>query len=353
MRAVVAHGLFLLAAGAYAAHVWLDRATPRGDAPVLLDAEIDELESAEYRWPLGSTRVLREGEGKGRVYVVTLTHRFDPAAEARKSAAMGDPKNRLAIKSGKDPKEIEAAAVAAAPAGELVTESKTFPPGLFPIATIQKLTPFRARRSLGGQDAAAIAGMGLDAPQRGLVVAAAGERLEFEIGNETYGGQAFYARKPGDDEVFLLDADFVRTLETTPRAMMDSRIVTVALSDVTALTLEAGGRRAEFVHRNKDQFRVRHFAPRGDPARRVEALDALMSSFVGLKTLEFREAPPASPALATVIYEREDAPPYAVSVHRREAGEGYVMRAGRWTAEVGEAEGRTVLEQVRAALTSG
>ena len=73
MRSALLHGLFMLAAAALASYVWIDRWTPHGDLPVLLDAGVDELTRAMYRWPSGETQVLREGEGKGRVYVASIS----------------------------------------------------------------------------------------------------------------------------------------------------------------------------------------------------------------------------------------------------------------------------------------
>lgn len=353
MRAALLHGLFMLAAAGLAAWVWADRWTPRGDAPVLLQAEIDDLAAVTYRWPLGETRVVREGEGKTRVYVVTVTHSYDPAAEKRKADALADPKNRLAIKTGTDPKAIEKAAVDAAPPGPLVTETRTFPPGMFSIAAIQKVTPFRARRSLGPTGADQLAVMGLTAPQRSLNVSARGRELALDVGHETYGGQAYYARSRDSDEVFLLDAEVVRSLETTPRNMMDSRIVAVPLSDVTGLELEFEGRRAEFVHRNKDQFRGRFFAPKDAPDRRSEPVDGLNSTFVGLKAAEFLTIAPPGQELALIRFLRGGDEPHEVRVLRNTDGSGYTIRSGRWIAAISETDARKILEEVRAALPAG
>jgi hypothetical protein len=350
MKAAAYHALFLLGCALFAAYIWAERATPRGALPVLLEAGIDDLDSITYRWPHGETRILREGEDKARVYVVTITHEYDPAAEKRKAAAMSDPKNRLAIKTGKDPKEIEAAAVAAAAPEPLVKETKTFPPGLFSIATIQKLTPFRARRSLGDIPADELAAMGLVSPQRSLAITAGRRELELELGNETYGGQAYYAKPPGQDEVFLVDAEIVRTFETQPRNMMDSRIVTVPLSDVVGLEIEVAGRKAEFVHRNKDQFRARFFAPRATPESKSEAVDGLMSTFVGLKASEFLEKAPEGEEQVLIRYLRDGAPPHDVRLYKQKDQSGYTIRSGRWVADISEADGRKILEEARAAL---
>lgn len=353
MRSALLHGLFMLAAGALAAWIWVDRWTPRGDAPVLLQAEIDELASITFRWPQGETRVTREGEDKARVYVVTLTRSYDPAAEARVAKAMADPQTRLALKAGKDPKEIEAAALAAAPPAPPVTETKTFPPGLFPIAAIQKLTPFRARRSLGTSGPEQLAAMGLATPQRALTIVARGRELALDIGHETYGGQAYYARARGDDEVFLIDAETVRTFETTPRNMMDSRIVAVPLSDVTGLEIEFDGRRAEFVHRHKDQFRARFFAPADAPEQKSEPVEGLNSTFVGLKAAEFLAVAPPGQELAVIRFLRGSVEPHEVRVLRNADGSGYTIRSGRWIAALSETDARKILEEVRAALPAG
>jgi hypothetical protein len=350
MRAAAYHALFLVASALFAAYIWAERATPRGALPVLLEAGIDDMDSITYRWPHGETHVAREGEDKARVYVVTLTHEYDPGAEKRKAAAMSDPKNRLAIKTGKDAREIEAEAVAAAPPEPLVKETRTFPPGLFSIATIQKLTPFRARRSLGDIAADELAAMGLAKPQRSLAITAGRRELKLDLGNETYGGQAYYARQPGQDEVFLIDAEIVRTFETQPRNMMDSRIVTVPMSDVTGLEIEVAGRKAEFVHRNKDQFRARFFAPKDAPDAKSEAVDGLMSTFVGLKAAEFLSREPEGDELVLIRYLRDGAPPHDVRLYKKRDESGYTIRSGRWVAEIGEADGRKILEEARAAL---
>jgi len=349
MRSALLHGLFMLAAAALASYVWLDRWTPRGELPVLLEADVDELQTATYRWPNGTTQVLREGKGKARVYVITLTHSFDAAADKRATEAMSDPKNRLAMKTGADPAQIEKAAREAVAPGPLAVETLTFPPGLFSIASIQKLTPLRARRGLGELPAAEIKDMGLDSARRSLSVSARGRTLVLDVGNETFGGQAYYARSQADNSVYLLDAELVRVFETTPRAMMDPRIVTVPLSDVVGLVLEMDGRRSEFVQKNKDQFRARYFARKDDPEKKAEAVDGLNSTFVGLKAAEFLAVAPVGKVLASIRFLREGAEPHEVRVQQNDAG-GYTIISGRWIAPLPEADARKILEEVRAAL---
>jgi hypothetical protein len=349
MRSALLHFLFMLAAAALASYVWLDRWTPRGDLPVLLEADVDELQSATYRWPNGTTQVVREGKGKARTYVVTLTHSFDAAADQRAAAAMSDPKNRLAMKTGTDPAQVEKTAREAEKPGPLSVETLTFPPGLFSIASIQKLTPLRARRGLGDMPADEIRNMGLAPSQRSLAVSARGRTLALDIGNETFGGQAFYARSQADGGVYLLDAELVRAFETTPRAMMDPRIVTVPLSDVTGLVLEMDGRKSEFVQKNKDQFRARYFVRKDDPEKKAEAVDGLNSTFVGLKAAEFLAAAPPGKVLATIRFLRDGAEPHEVRLQQDAAGT-YTILSGRWIAPLPEADARKILEEVRAAL---
>lgn len=349
MRSAIAHFVFLLAAAALASYVWIDRWTPRGDLPVLLDAGIDDLVSAKYHWPNGDTQVLREGEGKGRVYVVTVSRTYDPAAEARVSQALNSPDNRLKFKTGSaTPESVEKAARAAAPPGPLATESKTFPPGLFPIASIQKLTPLRARRALEVSEGE-LAGMGLAPAQRSLELDAGSRELALDIGNETFGGQAFYARSRKDGSVYLLDAELIRTLETTPAAMMDPRIVAVPLSDVTGLELEIDGKKSSYIQKNKDQFRARYFARAETPEKKSEAVDNLNSSFVALKAPEFLASAPEGQVLCTIRFLREDAPPHEVRIQQNADG-SYTIFSGRWIAALPEADARKILEEVRAAL---
>lgn len=350
MRSALLHGLFMCAAAALASYVWIDRWTPRGDWPVLLAADVDELLSVTYRWPNGSTLVTREGKGKARVYVVTLTRSYDPAAEQRAAAAMNDPKNRLAMKTGADPKQIEKAAIDSAPAGALSIETLTFPPGLFSIAGIQKLTPLRARRGLGDIGADERKTMGLESPQRSLTVSARNREVTLDIGNETFGGQAYYAKPRGGNDVYLIDAELIRTFETTPRSMMDSRIVTVPLSDVVGLELEIDGRKAEFVQKNKDQFRARFFTRKGDPEKKSEAVDGLNSTFVGLKASEFLAVAPPGTVQAVIRFLRDGAEPHEVRVQRNDDGSGFTIVSGRWIASLPEADARKILEEIRAAL---
>lgn len=350
MRSALLHGLFMLAAAALASYVWIDRWTPHGDLPVLLAAEVDELASVSYRWPNGTTVVTREGTGKARVYVVTLSRRFDPAAERRVAEAMNDPKSRVAMKTGSDPAQIEKAAIDAAPPGPLSTETLTFPPGLFAIAGIQKLTPLRARRGLGEISADESKAMGLDSAQRSLTVVAGSRQLTLDVGNETFGGQAYYARSQADGNVYLLDAELVRTFESTPGAMIDSRVVTVPLSDVVGLELEMDGRKSEFVQKNKDQFRARFFARKGEPDKKFDPLEGLNSTFVGLKASRFLAAAPAGKVLATIRFLRDGAGPHEVRVQQNDDGGGYTVISGRWIAPLPEADARKILEEVRAAM---
>ncbi len=336
-RSVIFHSVFLLLSVAWAAHVWTYKPLVRGERPKLFAAQADELQRVEYRWATGQVVLKPLGPVEGRTYRVSFTGEFDRQAVAK--PARVDPRTKQPVASPEPTVE----------AGPVPVVSETFPAGQFVAGVIKKLTPLHARRSLGEVDAVRLTEMGLDQPSRHLSVEAGGKILKLDIGGKTFGGQANYAREPGQSEVFLLDAEFVRTLEATPPQLMESRIVATPPADVLAMDVEIDGQLARFLHRNRSQFRQRHFVQRDQPTTTVDAASTFLTSLRTAHTKRWSEAgTPSGEALLTVRLQRDDQDPLDLRLFALLDGPGFLVESGPWFAELPAEVGGKLLEEARA-----
>jgi hypothetical protein len=333
------HGALVIVAASLAWWAWHDDepALKEGSGPVLADIEAKDLESVEYKWPDGDITVTPREDGEDLLWTASLVHEVTEQPEK---------------KAGPEPAADAGPAAdgGAAPVPEPVKQTVTdrFPGGRMLVRSVEKLAPLKARRSLGKVEADRLPKMGLDAPERKLVVRARGKTYTFDVGDATYGNQARYVRLEGKDEVLLLEAAAVRGFEGKVSRLMEPRLAPFSIDDVTGFAVKVGEREAAFDHKDRDQPKLRHFVVRGSEDERSEEAQGLMATLRGLRAREYVEPAKVEGLVrvGSLAIARDKAPAIEVVVY--EADDGYFVQVGPWVGLVPPSRGKNLVEDMTA-----
>lgn len=169
---------------------------------------------------------------------------------------------------------------------------------------LEELAGLEALRSLGRLDADAVASAGLDAPKRRLELRARDTTHALELGGRTNGARDFYARRPGEAEVFLLRGRTITDLEAPEARYMQRRVRAARLRDVGGLNLTAGERSREAIHKNRLSPGDAYWAWADAPDTVAEALGSWITKLERLSVQDFLTEPERFEAATPVLRVR-------------------------------------------------
>lgn len=318
--------------------VWTGKPDDRNEQPVVVAIDPADVVSVSYSWPEGENKLLPEGKGSDRSVLVQSAVDVKKPASKPSSAPASQPSSQPVSQPASAPAERERA---------------QFPAGGSTLKALEALAPLKALRALGEVDAARLPQMGLTTPQRTLTVEAGGKSYTLDIGDTTYGGQGRYARLRGKPEVYLIANATVLGLEGPAPRLMEWRLLPAELEHIVSVDVKSGGRGGSFVQVERAQESKRHFAPATAPGERSDEATNLMGKLRALRASKYLTEPPvpgsATEAAAFAI-KLDNGAPLTLQVFERTDGKGYSVRAGRWLAEVAEAQARELVEGATAAL---
>jgi hypothetical protein len=334
---LVFHAVLLVVCAGAAWWAWHDDepALKEGSGPVLADIEASDIEEIEYRWPDGELVITPARDGEDLRWVASLLHekKQKPAPQPVTDGDAG-------------PEADGGAEPAPEPAAKMVTSR--FPGGRQLVRSVEKLAPLKARRTLGVVAADRLPKMGLDAPERKLIVRARGKAYTFDVGDGTYGDQSRYVRLTGRDDVLLIENAAVRGFEGKVSRLMEARVLPIPLDSVTGFTVQVGDRQAAFDHKERDQPKLRHFVVRGTKEERSEEAQGLLATLRGLRAREYvdEQALAGLARVGKMRIERDKADPVDVGVF--EAPDGYFVQAGPWIGAVPSSRGKNLVDDMTA-----
>lgn len=291
---------------------------------ILLDAEKGAVTELTYAWPKGKSVVAVSG-GAGRSVVVDVDRELaDPKKDAKD-----------AKKDDKKPDGAEAApdAIAAPPAREVAR----FPGGKTVVTAIEALEPLKTKRTLGVVDAAQLAPMGLAPPERTLTIKTPKKTLVLELGEASYGAQGRYARVQGESIVHLIDTAIVTGLEGGADTLLEKRLITTELEDITGFSVKAGDKQLAYAHQNRDQPTTRFFAKRDDVQAKDEPAGKLMTTLRNLRGQALFDSAKNEGVLADVVVAvvvDTEAGAVRVDVVARNDGDACVAKVGPWAYDL-------------------
>lgn len=353
-RTLIAHALACLFAVFFAWRM-AHRVVEKQGGPssrVLLDAAKGDVVSIEYKWARGTSKLTSTGAEKNRVVIVDLAREIEPPKEKKpKKDAKGDagPEANDAVDAGTD--------VSAAPV-EKKREDARFLAGKTVMNGVEALEPLKTRRTLGIVDAARLKAMGLDAPERALVVTTKnGKKLELEIGESSYGGQGRYARVKGEQEVHLLESVIATGFEGAADTMMEKKPLTVAVEDITGYDVRFGDKQGAYVHKDREQSAKRKLVPKDNLESTADEPGKVLTTLRNLRggKLVTDESVVGSAVASFKVDVVDKADPIVIELHERVDGAGHVVRAtvakgSAWTWEITETQGKEILEDLEALL---
>lgn len=332
---------------------------------ILLDAAKGDVVSVEYKWKRGSSKVTSSGSDKERIVVVDLAREIEPPKDKDKDKA----KEKEKDKSKKDDARGDAgpeatdpdAGVADAPADvpvEKKREEARFPAGKTVMNGIEALEPLKTRRTLGKVDAARLKAMGLDAPERFLVVTTkSGRKIELELGESSYGAQGRYARVKGEDDVHLLESAVATAFEGAADTMMEKKPLALGVEDIAGYDVRFGDKQGAYVHKDREQSAKRKFVPKEDLSSTADEPGKLMTTLRNLRgsKLVADEGVVGSAVASFKVEVVDRKEPIVIELHERIDGNGHVVRATyakgvAWSWEVTETQGKELLEDLEALL---
>lgn len=297
-------------------------------AVVLLDAAPGDVVSIGYTWDTGSTKTTVSGGAKNRSAVVELDREIPKKAPPKKKDDHG--------------KDVDAAPEAIANDAPPEHERATLPGGKNLLTAIEALEPLKTKRTLGVVDDARLEAMGLSGlkkPLRTLTITTKKKTLELELGEASYGAQGRYARVKGDNVVHLIDAAIASGLEGGVDTLLEKRLLTTDLENITGFTVRSADKNGAWLHVDKDQPTTRFFAKRDDPTSKDEPAGKLMTTLRNLRGNKLFDAAAKPEALGSVVVSFVvDTVFGAVTVDIVERTDGEaearVARVGRWVYEL-------------------
>lgn len=328
----------------------------------LLDAAKGDVVSVEYKWARGTSKVTSTGAEKNRVVVVDLAREIEPPKDKDKDKKDKDKKDK---DKKKDDAKTDAGPESVADAGpsdaseapvEKKREEARFPAGKTVMNGVEALEPLKTRRTLGVVDAARLKSMGLDAPERFLVVTTKnGKTLELEIGESSYGGQGRYARVKGEQDVHLLESVIATGFEGAADTMMEKKPLPLAVEDIAGYDVRFGDKSAAFVHKDREQSAKRKFVPKDNLESSADEPGKLMTTLRNLRggKLVADESMVGSAVASFKVDVVDKQEPIVIELHERVDGAGHVVRAtvskgNAWAWEISETQGKELLEDLEA-----
>lgn len=357
-RTLLANAVLLVVGLGLALSVWLGEETSQRASIKLLDLASDQIRAVAYSWPDGSLQLTPRGSGKQlRMDAILNTLEQPPVQPTSAPSSRPAPDAGLLddagtrADSGQDTATRNSADKT--PTAEPVRRTATFPAGDSVLRAIDKLTPLEALRDLGSIPDERLAKVGLISPRRVLVITTTTGEHRLEIGEKTYGAEGRYARLAGESAIYLVTNSLVTGLEGTAERLMEWRLVPHDLEQVAGFDLAIAGQSKSFHQVDRDQpTRARFVAP-GQPDLAIDAAMEVFKQLRGLRALRYFDQPPApgttAEAVAFTVHLGE-AEPLVVVLYENSDGSGYLVKAGRWLAEVGTPQARQLVEDATALL---
>ncbi len=336
-RSLIVNAVFMLVALGIAYGVWTAGKPSKVDKPTLVELDADAITGITYTWPEGRTELTPEGEGEARSYLVQL-EREDRSA--KKTAAKPSP--------SEDGGVVEDGG-AAVPEPKPARVRSRFPAGASVQQAVAKLAPLQALRSLGTWETERLEKMGLTAPERILEVQAGARSFVLELGAKTYGAQGHYAQLRGKPEVYLVPTALVNGFEGSQSRLMEWRLMPARPEEIVEVGLRQGTRLQRLLHIDREQPAKRHYALASAPEQKSEEAAGLVNRLRGLRASKYRSEEPAPDSISEVAgftVQRADSPPVELTLYELADGSGYLVRSGRWLAEVNAAQASGLVEDL-------
>ena len=154
--------------------------------------------------------------------------------------------------------------------------------------TLESYTKFEALRSLGRLAGPTLNLTKLGTSQQKLEFKTRqGGYTRFDVGGRTSGARDVYVRKHNHDEVFLVRGELMNQLQNPIGRFMQRKVRNAPLREVESLTLKAGSRQLEGLHKNRRSLREAYWVYSTSPDRPSKTLGNFVSKTEQLNVTEY------------------------------------------------------------------
>ncbi|MDH5492707.1 MAG: DUF4340 domain-containing protein [Myxococcales bacterium] len=217
------------------------------------------------------------------------------------------------------------------------------------------VAPLRALRALGSIDPDGLEELGLEHPRQRLTIECDAKEHTFEIGEAAYGSGSRYVRAAGDPEIYLLASGLIRRLEAAEHGLMQRQLHRFEASQIASLTLEAGNRSRELLHRNRQDPADARWVDAERPDRVETPLDQWVNQVHRLQAQAYLPAGPPPPGERLLSIRYEDAQGEAIGeleLRRVEGVQGLAYVARTEITEVWVQLPASLVREIEAGLPS-
>lgn len=329
---VALHGVLLAASAAFATYVYTREAEPkaRGDV-VVWQGKADSVSRIEYASKSRKVSLEAKQDAAGRYYsgVLEKETKAKPPPDPTKPHDPHGHDGEAEDGHDHDPSEDaheEGDAAADAKKPEAPEKIEKVTTTLLSVGNAKKLAealaPLRAKRALGRVDEGRLADFGLTEPEAKLTVVVGNAERKLTIGGPTPGGSDRYVRDDASGEVYAIDGEVVRDLESADSRLVERELHDWESTEVARATVSAGDRKREVVRGGESPKRF--WADADKPSEADETIANWMSKLERLRPSEYPKEPPQNAELVVrVDYSGAGGKLGFIELHKvKPAGEG-------------------------------
>lgn len=282
---LVSHVVVAVIAVGLAYVAWLNPKPTEGNSVVLLPGSPKRLHSISFKDEQHHIVASRDGAYID-VSIQKVRPKPSPSLDAKKQAEDAKEAQLSSQEPGENALTQENASLAPEPV-------EIYPAAKHGQLLFEQLMPFEAVRSVGvvAKDRQKL--LGLNPPKRTLTFVYDNEKHEFFVGNQTYGVEDFYAKKPDSDEVFLLATSPLRNMLNGGPLLLDKSAVGYDRDTIVRLKVIGKGKTREFVQRHPEDKKGHFLASPDDLGTKLEKASSWFQTLFQIRVLKLVDAPPA------------------------------------------------------------
>ena len=156
---------------------------------------------------------------------------------------------------------------------------------------VDAMAPLKALRALGKIPEDRASEFGLTEPEGTLIVALGGTERKLVIGGTTAGGGDRYVKDPSSGEIYVIDGDAVRDLDTAESRLIERDLHEWKEAEVTAANVKGGDKTRQIVRAGPEGKRF--WADPGAADQKDETLANWMSKLDRLRPTDYVMTTPA------------------------------------------------------------
>lgn len=281
MKSIFVHAGLLAVSAVLAFGVWSRDEKAEKDKPDMVEVwneSIDGIQTISYETKQKKVKLEPKKDAVGRFYTLRVDKEETPAAHPP-------------VDGGAPPAPVVAK-----------REESTFIGVKEAEKLVEKLSSFKAVRSVGKVEPARAADYGLDKPEGTLKVKTSGQEHVLTIGAQTPGGGERYAKYGKSGEVFAIEGDLVQSVGYAESRLMARDVHGFSEEDVKRVRITKGAKSRDFV---RIPDKKESWADVNAPTKLDETAVNFMTKLDRVRPLSYQEKPATLPTPDQLVVRAE------------------------------------------------